>query len=112
MTYRILGTDDSVNSCDCCGRTGLKFTVTIELESGEIVHYGQVCATRKDWIVGNDVVKALSDRDRAIACYWANVRVAYKAAGGKYVAHPKKAHTWVAADSELFDRIKNTTKII
>jgi hypothetical protein len=43
---RALGTDDSVNTCDCCGKTDLKFTVAIELDNGEIVHYGQVCAGR------------------------------------------------------------------
>ena len=41
-----LGTDDSVTTCDCCGKSNLKFTVAIELDSGDIVHYGQVCARR------------------------------------------------------------------
>lgn len=43
---RALGTDDSINTCDCCGRANLKFTVIIELDDGEIAHYGQVCASR------------------------------------------------------------------
>lgn len=43
---RTLGTDDSVNACDCCGKVNLKFTVVIELDDGQIVHYGQVCAGR------------------------------------------------------------------
>lgn len=43
---RALGTDDSVTNCDCCGKSGLKFTVIMELDSGEIAHYGQVCAGR------------------------------------------------------------------
>lgn len=43
---KALGTDDSVTACDCCGKSNLKFTVTIELDDGEIVHYGQVCARR------------------------------------------------------------------
>ncbi len=41
---KALGTDDSVNTCDCCGKSNLKFTVVIELDDGEIAHYGQVCA--------------------------------------------------------------------
>lgn len=41
-----LGTDDSITNCDCCGKSGLKFTVIIELDNGEIAHYGQVCAGR------------------------------------------------------------------
>jgi len=43
---RALGTDDSVTTCDCCGKVNLKFTVTMELDDGEIVHYGSVCAGR------------------------------------------------------------------
>jgi len=43
---RTLGTDDAVNTCDCCGKTNLKFTVVIELDGGDLVHYGQVCAGR------------------------------------------------------------------
>jgi len=40
------GTDDSVTTCDCCGKSNLKSTVIIELDNGEIVHYGSVCARR------------------------------------------------------------------
>lgn len=43
---KAMGTDESVTTCDCCGRSNLKFTVAIELSDGEIVHYGQVCARR------------------------------------------------------------------
>lgn len=43
---KALGTDDSITNCDCCGKSGLKFTVIIEMDDGEIAHYGQVCARR------------------------------------------------------------------
>jgi hypothetical protein len=43
---RCLGTDDSVNVCDCCGRKDLKATVAFELEDGEVTHFGVVCAAR------------------------------------------------------------------
>ncbi len=43
---RALGTDDSITTCDCCGKANLKFTVAIELDDGEVVHYGQICARR------------------------------------------------------------------
>lgn len=36
-------TDDSVSTCDCCGRTGLKFTVL--MSNG--AHYGSVCSTKR-----------------------------------------------------------------
>lgn len=43
---RALGITDSVTTCDCCGKSDLKCTVAIELDGGEIVHYGRVCASR------------------------------------------------------------------
>lgn len=43
---KALGTDDSITNCDCCGKSGLKFTVIIEMDDGDIAHYGQVCARR------------------------------------------------------------------
>lgn len=46
MKSRVLGIDDSVTTCCCCGRSKLKFTVLVELGEGEVFHYGQVCARR------------------------------------------------------------------
>ena len=43
---RCLGTDDSVNVCDCCGRVDLKATVAFEVEGGEVLYFGVVCAAR------------------------------------------------------------------
>ncbi len=49
--FNILGTDDSVNTCDCCGKTDLKATWAVEIiETGEILHYGSVCVTRNTGI--------------------------------------------------------------
>lgn len=39
----IIGYTDSVNECDCCGKTELKGTYCIELEGIEL-YYGSVCA--------------------------------------------------------------------
>lgn len=48
MTVTILGTTDAVDSCDCCGRTGLKATVAIRFDdSAEVQHYGRTCAARR-----------------------------------------------------------------
>lgn len=45
--FHVLGSDDSVTTCDCCGKTNLKATFAIEMiETGEILHYGSVCVTR------------------------------------------------------------------
>nr|WP_280971438.1 hypothetical protein [Cupriavidus gilardii]WDE72676.1 hypothetical protein [Cupriavidus gilardii] len=43
---KILGFNDGIHTCDCCGRSQLKGTFGVQLESGDIVHYGSVCVTR------------------------------------------------------------------
>jgi len=43
---KCLGTDDSVNCCDCCGRDNLKASVAFETESRDVVHFGVVCAAK------------------------------------------------------------------
>lgn len=43
--HKILGTDDAVNACECCGKSNLKYTVVVDVD-GEIMHYGSTCATR------------------------------------------------------------------
>ena len=37
---------DSITTCECCGRTELKATVTMQLDCGGILHYGRTCAAR------------------------------------------------------------------
>lgn len=63
---RAIGLDESVTVCDCCGRSDLKFTVAIELEGGEIAHYGQVCAGRNTGRtksqINNDIKAELTRR--------------------------------------------------
>lgn len=55
--FAILGIDDSVTVCDCCGKKNLKCTVAMTDESGETVHYGRDCASKAmGW--GLDATKA------------------------------------------------------
>lgn len=42
-TAKLLGIDESVTRCDCCGRSNLKLTVVLDV-GGEVVHYGRDCA--------------------------------------------------------------------
>jgi hypothetical protein len=42
---KIKGIVDNVNTCDCCGKTGLAKTVALETNDGEIVYYGTTCAS-------------------------------------------------------------------
>lgn len=40
----LLGITDSMNTCDCCGKTDLKCTVAFRQSGGNIVYYGRICA--------------------------------------------------------------------
>lgn len=73
-----LGTDDSINTCECCGKSGLKFTVTVQLDNGEIAHYGSTCATRNTGktakTIAQEIRKEYADRvERARAQFRASV---------------------------------------
>lgn len=43
---KVYGFDESFNTCDCCGKSNLKGTFTVETEDGELLHYGSTCVTR------------------------------------------------------------------
>lgn len=44
-SVKLLGISDDVTTCDCCGRTGLKRTVAMEIGDGSLpVYYGTSCA--------------------------------------------------------------------
>lgn len=42
---KMLGINDDVTTCECCGKTNLKCTVVLTNGEGE-VHYGRDCAAR------------------------------------------------------------------
>jgi hypothetical protein len=82
---KILGINDDVTTCECCGRTNLKKTVVLETDSGE-KHYGTQCAATA--LMGNrkaGTVKILTTQARAVeyARKWlAAGRTAEQVAGG------------------------------
>lgn len=44
---KILGINDDVTTCECCGRAGLKKTVVLESFDGlQRVHFGSQCAAK------------------------------------------------------------------
>lgn len=65
-TYTAIVTDDSVNTCDCCGRTNLKSTVVMQSSDGDILHYGSTCAARNTGktskIIKQEIDKELARR--------------------------------------------------
>ena len=45
MKFEILGINDTADTCNCCGKSGLKRVVWIKnLDNGEITHLGTTCA--------------------------------------------------------------------
>jgi hypothetical protein len=52
--------DDSVNTCDCCGRTDLKATVLMQdNETGAMLNFGRVCAARNSGKTNQQLTKEI-----------------------------------------------------
>ena len=69
MTFGLLTAkcvDDSVNTCDCCGRTNLKATVLMLNDTGAEFHFGRTCAARNAGKTSQQLTKEMrADRDAA-----------------------------------------------
>jgi hypothetical protein len=66
MGYTAICTDDSITTCDCCGRTNLKATVLMESDLGELVHFGRTCAARNTGKSSQQITKEIRvERDAA-----------------------------------------------
>ena len=98
---KALGTDDSITTCDCYGRSNLKFTVIIQLDCGDLAHYGSVCATRntgKSQSVISSEIKAEALRVRAEAGNAYRSTDEYVAYERKLAARPRTLIGRAAAD--------------
>lgn len=85
--YKVLTVNDEKDHCQCCGKTGLKRVVWIEDQlSGEIKHYGTICALHPSKAFGLErEVKAAVQRHQGIGkAITAMTHVEYRKAGGKY----------------------------
>lgn len=56
----IIGFTDSINECDCCGKTDLKGTFCVEVDGDEF-YYGSVCAFKEYGISKEDQKIAKSE---------------------------------------------------
>jgi len=80
--FKILGFEEAITTCDCCGKAHLKGTFGIEMiESGEILYYGSVCVTRNTGYTKKEI-NAMAKADEA-------ERV--KIARAEYLATPEYA---------------------
>jgi hypothetical protein len=57
--------DDSITTCDCCGRTELKATVAMQLDCGGILHYGRTCAARNSGKDQKQIRQEIYDEEAA-----------------------------------------------
>lgn len=56
---------DEVDTCECCGRTGLKATVAMQLSDGGILYYGRTCAARNSGKDQRQIKKEIADNQQA-----------------------------------------------
>jgi hypothetical protein len=87
-----LGTDDSITACDCCGKSGLKLTVLIQLDCGDVVNYGTTCASRNTGKPSKQIkaeirTEAKRVRDAAAAEYKASAE--FQALAAKLQSRPR-----------------------
>ena len=107
--FKVLGVNDDMDFCECCGKQNLARVVWIENpETGKIQHFGTVCAANPAKAFGLDseiksAIQAFKNKKQA-ACSLAH-RL-YSAAGGKYVSNGIPLHeggALVATDSAAWD---------
>lgn len=66
MTFTAILIDDSITTCECCGRTNLKATVLMQSDLGELVHFGRTCAARNTGKTSQQLTKEVrAERDAA-----------------------------------------------
>lgn len=63
-TFTAICIDDSVTTCDCCGKVNLKATVLLQSDLGELVHFGRTCAARNTGKTGQQITAEVrAERD-------------------------------------------------
>lgn len=95
--YRVLGVNDDIDYCDCCGKQNLKKVVWIEdTETGAIDHFGEVCAKNPAKAFGANIKAEIKDAVKT----WKQIEDAawslggrrYRAQGGKYQSNGIPLH--------------------
>jgi len=66
MAFTAILIDDSITTCECCGRANLKATVLMQSDLGELVHFGRTCAARNTGKTSKQITKEVrAERDAA-----------------------------------------------
>lgn len=107
-TYKVLAVNDERDYCECCGRKNLKKVAWIESEeTGEIKHFGTVCATApaKGFNVERQVKAAIADFDNQQRIVNVRAHNEYRKQGGKYAPMDAKG-VFKMLDRALFESIR------
>jgi cell fate (sporulation/competence/biofilm development) regulator YmcA (YheA/YmcA/DUF963 family) len=56
---KLLGITDSINVCECCGKSDLKSTVAFQTDAGDVVYYGKICASKHSHKSAKEINKEL-----------------------------------------------------
>jgi hypothetical protein len=107
-TYKVLAVNDERDYCECCGRKNLKKVAWIENEeTGEIKHFGTVCATApaKGFNVEREVKAAIANFDNQQRAIALRAHHEYRKQGGKYAPMDAKG-VFKMLDRALFDSIR------
>lgn len=116
--YKVLGCNDDKDYCTCCGKQGLSKVVWMEnLESGEVSHYGVVCAKKltgkaTDRAVAKFTADILAEEYSLEASAWENVdnslsRIDQEIAVGKILHETGKVFTTMNAQNSIKKYLKS-----
>lgn len=62
---KILGFIEEITTCDCCGKSGLKGTLAVDID-GAILYYGSTCAVTKHGVNKAEASKEISKAEKII----------------------------------------------
>lgn len=82
-----MGVNDDRDFCECCGKQNLQKVVWIEdTETGEIKHFGVICAIRpaKGFDLTSEIKKAARNHQSRMERIWSAAHKEYRSKGGKY----------------------------
>lgn len=113
--YKVLGVNDERDTCECCGKTGLKRVVWIEnTETNDIKCFGTTCAQSPakgfgcDAAIQRAVREHIADGQFALKLAYRN----YQQLGGKMITD-RKTYSQSYADRPLYDQcLANATSFI
>jgi hypothetical protein len=111
QSHRIIGWTDSVNACDCCGKSDLSGTFCCEIiETGDEVYYGSVCVKRNTGVKNPKSAADAYRIERETAAKaearltpeYAAMRARYALRDRSNVPMGKASSDFVRAESEAF----------